>query len=395
MTFKGGKVRRGLSARWMPNGFNPLSLFAAGEQGAWYDVSDISTMYQDSAGSTPVTAAGQTVGLLLDKSKGLALGPERLTNGEFSNGSTGWAVDNADATHIVTFASGTMRYKSDTTTPQLNVTQLNALEVGKWYKITVVCSAWVSGSLKTDVGNGSPVLASGVGTFTNYILANNTTLTLTRNSANVDITIDNISVLELPGNHASQTTAARRPQYNVDASDRPYLLFDGVDDFLVTSTITPGTGKAQMFAGVRKLSDAAVAIVAELSASVPANNGSLQLLAPASATPTYGAASKGTIQSTTTVTGFAAPNTAVLSYVADIAGDVSTIRANRSTTGTNFTDQGTGNYLAYPLYIGCRGGTSLPFNGRIYGLITRFGENLTDATIVRTETWLNSKTGAY
>jgi len=36
--------------------------------GAWFDPSDLSTMFQDAAGTTPVTAAGQPVGLILDKS---------------------------------------------------------------------------------------------------------------------------------------------------------------------------------------------------------------------------------------------------------------------------------------------------------------------------------------
>ncbi len=48
--------------------FSPASLFASGEQGAWYDPSDLTTMFQDRAGTTPVTADGQTVGLILDKS---------------------------------------------------------------------------------------------------------------------------------------------------------------------------------------------------------------------------------------------------------------------------------------------------------------------------------------
>jgi hypothetical protein len=43
-------------------------LFASGEQGAWYDPSDLSTLFQDSTGTTPVTAVGQPVGLMLDKS---------------------------------------------------------------------------------------------------------------------------------------------------------------------------------------------------------------------------------------------------------------------------------------------------------------------------------------
>lgn len=49
-------------------GFTPLQLFANGEQGAWYDPSDLSTLYRDAAGTTPVTADGDPVGLMLDKS---------------------------------------------------------------------------------------------------------------------------------------------------------------------------------------------------------------------------------------------------------------------------------------------------------------------------------------
>jgi len=49
-------------------GFSPAALFAASEQGAWLDPSDLSTLYQDTAGTTPVTAAGQAVGMIRDKS---------------------------------------------------------------------------------------------------------------------------------------------------------------------------------------------------------------------------------------------------------------------------------------------------------------------------------------
>lgn len=48
--------------------FTPAALFAAGEQGAWYDPSDLSTMFQGAEGTTPVTAGGQPVGGILDKS---------------------------------------------------------------------------------------------------------------------------------------------------------------------------------------------------------------------------------------------------------------------------------------------------------------------------------------
>ena len=45
-----------------------LKLFANGEQGFWYDPNDIGTMFQDAAGTVPVTAVGQPVGRILDKS---------------------------------------------------------------------------------------------------------------------------------------------------------------------------------------------------------------------------------------------------------------------------------------------------------------------------------------
>jgi len=48
--------------------FDPSDLFASGEQGVFFDPSDLSTMFQDSAGLTPVTADGQPVGKILDKS---------------------------------------------------------------------------------------------------------------------------------------------------------------------------------------------------------------------------------------------------------------------------------------------------------------------------------------
>ena len=43
-------------------------LFANGEQGFFYDPNDLSTMFQDAAGTVPVTGAGQPVGLIRDKS---------------------------------------------------------------------------------------------------------------------------------------------------------------------------------------------------------------------------------------------------------------------------------------------------------------------------------------
>lgn len=48
--------------------YAPEDMFANGEEGVWYDPSDLTTMFQDTAGTIPVTMAGQPVGKILDKS---------------------------------------------------------------------------------------------------------------------------------------------------------------------------------------------------------------------------------------------------------------------------------------------------------------------------------------
>jgi hypothetical protein len=50
-------------------GWSLLRLFANGQFGGLYDPSDLSTLFQDSAGTIPVTAHGDPVGKMLDKSR--------------------------------------------------------------------------------------------------------------------------------------------------------------------------------------------------------------------------------------------------------------------------------------------------------------------------------------
>jgi len=242
------------------------SLFASGEQGAWYDPSDFSTLYQDAAGTTPVTAVGQPVGKILDKS-------------------------------------------------------------GR-------------------------------------------------------------------GNHATQTTSASRPTLQQDSNGLYYLSFDGTDDGMATPSINfTGTDKMTVWAGVRKLSDAATGIIAELSTNSDSTNGTFTLAASVGGNNYY-TQSRGTVRSVQNATGYVAPNSAVLVAEAKISTDTLRLHVNNAAPRSSATDQGTGNYGNYPLYIGRRGGTSLPFNGRIYQLIIR-GAASSDGQIAAGEAWCNSKTRAY
>jgi len=77
VTGNGKRFPTYLQAKWYLDyiikfGYSPVfsvaSLFSGGEAGVWYDPSDLDTLFQDTAGTTSVTTAGQTVGLMLDKS---------------------------------------------------------------------------------------------------------------------------------------------------------------------------------------------------------------------------------------------------------------------------------------------------------------------------------------
>jgi hypothetical protein len=157
--------------------------------------------------------------------------------------------------------------------------------------------------------------------------------------------------------------------------------------------------KAQVFAGARKLSDALYGTVIETSVDSDANNGSLAVFNPNSAKWDMRLKGNGLVGSSFSET-YTAPLTNVLTLLANTAGAtfaekliprINGVVDQDSTTGAI----GTGNFGNYPLYIGQRGGSSVPFNGWLSSLIVRFGANLSQGQIEATESWVNQKTGAF
>jgi hypothetical protein len=547
------------SVGFIPVGYSgiggiPYALFANNEQGVWYDPSDFSTMFQDSAGTTPVTAVEQPVGLMLDKSKGLVLGSELVTNGSFDsdaswNKGPGWSISDGAA--------------RANTSGVAALNQTLSISAGKSYRVQFTTTV-TSGNISSFLGGASIRANFTSGTYSIVVVAGAANTALQFETINACVaTIDNISVRELPGNHAFQATSTSRPvlsaRYNLltkteqfddaawtktgsaatfekinetavssahfvsqgfstgsylisvelkaaereyafvgnvehavsvnlatgtasaavgtptnivttrlsdghlrvsftatysvttglniypstdgiwgnrsylgvagngiyarkadlrvtndaagqpayqrvnTATDydttgfKPYLRFDGTDDWMQTNNINfTATDKMTVFAGVRKLSDAATAIICEFSPALATNAGSFYFAhSSVAARGDYMFASRGsTFAQAITGNVYQAPTTDVLSGSANISGDSIVLRVDGTQAATETGDQGTGNYGNYPLYIGRRGGTTLPFNGRIYGLIVR-GAVTTTATIQATETYMNGKTGAY
>lgn len=171
-------------------GWSPISLFAAGEQGAWYQPSDLSTLFQDSAGTTPVTAVEQRVGLMLDKSKGLALGSENVVAGTLL-ANNGWTAVGTGGVKI-----------AGATVGSLYSTYAGA---NRWYKAIITVSA-ISGTLTPQVGNAQGANITTTGVHVRYLYPTSGAYWYIDGTSTTTATVDSISIREIAGNHAFQAT---------------------------------------------------------------------------------------------------------------------------------------------------------------------------------------------
>ena len=184
------------------------------------------------------------------------------------------------------------------------------------------------------------------------------------------------------GNHLIQSTLASRPILRQNSTTNAYYLeFDGVNDFLVSSAIVAFSTKKEvtLFAGLRKLSDANAGIVVELSPTAINNNGAFYLAAPNSTGANLAFGSKGTkLIAAKTEDVFAAPISGVFYGYANITTPICSSYFNAGAMQSFTTSQGAANYGNHLLYIGRRGGASLPFAGHLYSLVVTSRAMTTD-----------------
>ena len=216
---------------YIENVMHPYMVRNASTYAAYLTVAG-GTLYQDAAGTTPVTAVEQPVGLMLDKSKGLVLGPELVVNGDFSNGTTGWTLGTgwsiSSGAAVGTNATGNLLQSNVALSP-----------VGKTYRVTLTISNRTTGSIVPQIG-GSTISLSAVGTYTFYLRPSLNDHVLYIPGADFTGSIDNISVRELPGNHAYHTTSVNRPvlsaRYNLLTKTEQ---FDDAVWTKTNATVTP------------------------------------------------------------------------------------------------------------------------------------------------------------
>ena len=237
-------------------------------------------------------------------------------------------------------------------------------------------------------GTATGTYSAGTNTIT--CTAGTLTLTVSGTVTNADLRLSSTSAT-MPAYQSVVTST----NY-VTTGFLPYLSLDGVDDSYGTNSINfTATDKMAVVAGVTKLSDAASAIVVELSANAVLNAGAFNIQAPATGgNAEYRYGEGGTTFRNALVSGYSAPTTNVISGIGNVSAPSVAIRVDGVTKTTDTLSQGTGNFGTYPLFIGRRNNSSLPFNGRIYQMVV-CGKTLSANELASTEAYVNQKTGAY
>lgn len=192
------------------------------------------------------------------------------------------------------------------------------------------------------------------------------------------------------GNHLVQAALASRPIYRTDGV-LCWLDFDGSDDFMwVPSVSLIASDKVFISSGF--MANPGTGMVVELSVNTNTNAGSFYHY---NNNGSFEAICRGNAGITAAnISRLKAPALAVVSAVHSIDNPKrSQVRVNGTIGPETTANRGTGNFGAYPLFVGRRGGTALPFNGKIYGLIVR-GTLTADADIIAADKWIAKKSGA-
>jgi hypothetical protein len=184
--------------------WSPVRLFGSADLGAIYEPQDFASLFQEAVGNTAVTAAGQLLGMVLDKRYSLARGAE------LSASLNGYTNSTAGVTHTDTsFVNGAA--------VPAGVTKA-ILTVGKTYEVTIAGS--ISGGADADLSvNTADALSPSARTamrtgFGSCRFRADTTILYLRAIAGMTVDLTAFSVKEIPGNHALQATAGSRPTLN-------------------------------------------------------------------------------------------------------------------------------------------------------------------------------------
>ena len=229
------------------NSQKPITeLFANGDQGFFYDPSDLSTMFQDAAGTVPVTAAGQSIRLIRDKS-GLnnhasqttssrrpifeqkpILGANFVTDSTLAEPSK-WNTGAASGVSV----SGNKLIFNNVAAFHPTVTSAlsTKLTVGKRYLLSYIISGYVSGTVRAQLIGGATINTAGFNKNGRVSLvitatAGHSFIGFQSMATGTKLNISEVYLQEVTGYLAAQN----------------HIKYDGVDDRLKTNLPAQLTG---------------------------------------------------------------------------------------------------------------------------------------------------------
>lgn len=395
----------------------PTNLFAASEQGVYFDPSDITTLFQDAAGTIPVTDAGQPVGRMVDKS-GRNNHATQSTSGKrptwqldpYGYGYLAFdGVDDFMATSAINL-TGTARV---TASVGLLVDQTNraaGIRRVTYSNYWGSDPAWfnTATSTATTVATNFTIASEPSNTSEQYygVLLADYTGTWTFNLSSDDGA--SLWIGDLAGYGYTISNALVSAAYNTGVVSATINLVSGEYYFIrVMYGNGPAGGSLELtyshtgqtatnnFTGKLFYDPAGVAIC---TGGDPSSvNGTFLIGAPSSAadhsfylrgTSTIQARVQNVVSGDDVLTGIfdLSQATKELELVPRLSG---TTETNISWVGTN-TGATSNKFGNQPLYIGALGGSSTYFKGHVYGIIVR-GALSTSTEITNTEDWINGK----
>jgi hypothetical protein len=188
--------------------------------------------------------------------------------------------------------------------------------------------------------------------------------------------------------YAEQATPGNRPTYEVDVNGKGFLLGSGTSQFMVTNPTLTGGPDYQAFAAYHPLSTAATQNIIDADYIAGGRRWGQFIRITSAALPESIAFSGASVASDTAAA-VTAGNNLVLSAIARSAQSVD-VRVGGVSNGATATALVFNTYTEQ-VYLGRTAGSATSFfNGRIYGVILRFGPNLTAGQITSTEAWLQA-----
>lgn len=151
---------------------------------------------EDSTGADVFTVSNTGATTLTE-----SLGPEMVTNGSFTGGTTGWTLGAAwryGTDNVEKYQDGTTNLAQTTVVPT----------AGKLYKVTYTITGWSVGTVYVQLGGNAGASRGADGTFTEYLVASTTASLTFPPGSTTRCTIDSVSVKEVyTGLSASLVTA--------------------------------------------------------------------------------------------------------------------------------------------------------------------------------------------